>query len=401
VTAWSEVRSFTVTGAPPKVASITLGRPSAFSGQEQVVDVQLTSAAPAGGAVVELASSHPGATPIPATVTVPEGLAWTQFRFHYGQVTAPTDATITANLGPSTASAPITVNPPGLKALEPAPLSLTGGSPGSVSVELNGFAPPGGLTVSLSSSSTLVRPPATATVPAGNLRVGVVLPTGEVQVDTPVTITATYQGQEQRGTLTLQPGIPPDSLTIDPATTVANQGSSGVVRIASPATRDTQINLTSSHPAIASVPASVTISMHAPHAGFTINTTKPAATTVVTITASAGGVSKTATLTVHPVAPTPPPPLAAPSLSTPANGAQFSRNQNIPFDWSDVPGAASYQLQVATSSTFVGLFLDQVVSASQLGTSFDSTGDRAWRVRARDTDGNPGGWSAVRTFRLG
>jgi hypothetical protein len=111
-------------------------------------------------------------------------------------------------------------------------------------------------------------------------------------------------------------------------------------------------------------------------------------------------VSKTATLTVHPVPPTPPPPLAAPTLSTPANGATFNRNQSIPFNWSDVSGAASYQIQVATSTSFVGLFLDQVVTPSQLTTAFDSTGSRAWRVRARDAAGNPGTWSAARTFRL-
>jgi predicted secreted protein len=400
VTAWSEVRSFTVSAAAAKIASIALGRASAFSGQEQVVDVQLSAAAPPGGAVVELSSTHPGATPLPATVTVPAGFAFTQFRFFYGQVTQPTDATITARLGGSTATAPITVNPPGLKALDLSPLSVTGGSSTTAWIELNGFAPPGGLTVSLSSSSPLARVPATATVPAGNLRSAVNVDTSEVQGDTPVTITATYKGQEQRATLTLQPAVPPDSLTIDPATTVANQGSSGVVRLASPATRDTQINLKSSHPAIAGVPASVTIPIHSPHAGFTINTTKPATTTVVTITASAGGVSRTATLTVQPVAPTPPPPLAAPTLATPANAAAFARNQSIPFDWSDVSGAASYQIQVATSTSFVGLFLDQVVTASQLSTAFDSTGNRAWRVRALDAGGNPGAWSTARTFSL-
>jgi hypothetical protein len=400
VTAWSEVRSFTVTAAPPKVASITLGRPSAFSGQEQVVDVQLTAAAPSGGSVVDLSSTHPGATPLPATVTVPAGFAWTQFRFFYGQVTEPTAATITAKLDASTATAPITVNPPGLKALDLFAISVTGGSSAVAWIELNGFAPPGGLTVSLTSNSPLAQPPATVTVPAGNVRAGVSVPTSEVQADTPVTLTATYQGQVQEARLTLQPGVPPDSVTIDPATTVANQGSSGIVRIAAAATRDTQINLKSSHPAIASVPPSVTISMHSAQSGFSITTTKPAATTVVTITATAGGVSKTATLTVHPVAPAPPPPLAAPTLSTPANGAAIARNASIPFDWSDVSGAASYQIQVATSTTFVGLFLDQVVTASQLTTAFDSTGGRAWRVRALDAGGNPGAWSAARTFTL-
>lgn len=134
VTAWSEVRSFTVSSAQPKVASISLGRTSAFSGTEQVGEIQLSGPAAAGGAVVSLSSTHPGATPVPATVTIDAGFAFTQFRFVYGQVTVPTAATITATYGSSTASVPITVDPPSLKELGPSPNSMTGGSPASAFV---------------------------------------------------------------------------------------------------------------------------------------------------------------------------------------------------------------------------------------------------------------------------
>ncbi|MEA2321029.1 MAG: hypothetical protein QOD81_879, partial [Solirubrobacteraceae bacterium] len=89
MTAFSAVRSFTVSGGPPKVASIDLGRPSVFSGMNGHGTIQLSGPAPPGGAVVELTSTHPGATGLPATVQVDAGFAFAQFDFRYGHVTEP------------------------------------------------------------------------------------------------------------------------------------------------------------------------------------------------------------------------------------------------------------------------------------------------------------------------
>jgi hypothetical protein len=399
-TAWSVVRSFTVSSAPAQVASVSLTRPSGFSGEEIVGEVQLTSPAPAGGAVVQLSSTHPTATPLPASVTVPAGLAWTQFRFDFGQVTAPAPARITAMLGASSAGFDVTVNPPQLRTLQSTPSSVSGGTQGGAFLQLDGAAPTGGAVVQLSSSSPLARPPATITVPAGNFSWPISIETSAVDTDTPVTITATWKGKEVQSVLTLMPGVAPDVLTVDPATVTGGDWPQGRVALAAPATRDVQISLTSSDPAIARVPPTVTITTNSPHAGFLVQTTAPTVQKVVTITATGGGVTKTATLTVNPVAAPPPAPLAAPTLLTPASGARVAPGPSVAFDWGDVARAASYRLQVSSASTFATTVVDRVVTASQVATALTATGDRFWRVRATDAAGTAGAWSAARSFRV-
>jgi hypothetical protein len=144
VTAWSTTRSFTVSSAPPTVASVTLTRSAPFSGDAETGSVQFSAAAPSGGAIVSVKSTDSSTAPVPASVTVPAGLAFAQFQFDYGQVTAPTPVTVTATLGSSSASFTLTVQPPSLKDVSISPNSVTGGADASGFVTLNGLAPAAG-----------------------------------------------------------------------------------------------------------------------------------------------------------------------------------------------------------------------------------------------------------------
>jgi hypothetical protein len=397
MTAFSAVRSFTVNGGAPKVASIDLGRPSVFSGMSGHGEIQLTGPAPPGGAVVELASTHPGATGLPATVKVDAGFAFTSFSFTYGQVTEPAGASVTATYGGASASFPIRVDPPSLKELLPSPNSVTGGRPAPLNIALNGSAPAGGATVALTSSSPLVVPPASVNVAPGSFFHPISIPTKAVTTTTPVTITASWKGQSITQTLTLTPGVPPDVWTVEKLETTGSEGSTARVAIAELQTKDVTFSLTSSNPDVAFMSPIVTIPAGSPHAGVLIQTRSPAATTTVTLSVSGGGVTKTATLTVHPI---PLAPLAAPTLAAPANGGRVTPGQSVSFDWSDVAGAASYTLQVSASSAFTTTVLERTVTASQVAAALTATGDRWWRVRASRADGSAGAWSAVRTFRV-
>ena len=101
------------------------------------------------------------------------------------------------------------------------------------------------------------------------------------------------------------------------------------------------------------------------------------------------------------VNPTPSGPLPTPSLNSPASGARFAVGAAVNFDWSDVTGAARYQLQVSTSSTFSTTVANQTaLTASQFSTTSLPKADLFWRARAMDPAGNPGAWSAVRGFRV-
>lgn len=299
-TAWSTTRSFIVPSSTA-VGSLAPANPTPFSGDTETVTVQLTGPAPSGGAVVNLTSSNPTAAPLPATFTVAAGFAQGQFQFQTGQVTAATPVTLTATLGSSSASVSVTVQPPSLKSLSVFS-PITGGATTSGIVMLNGQAPPGGLSVGLTSSNpALASVPATVTVAPGSPSFSLNIPTGAVTANTVVTLTANLNGVTQQTTLTLTPGQPPASITLDTTTTTPPNGSSGVVRLASPAVGDVTLALSSSNPTVASTNTSVTVPSGVTAASFLIFTrTAVTAPTNVTISVSGAGVTKSAVLTVQP-----------------------------------------------------------------------------------------------------
>jgi hypothetical protein len=307
-TAWSATGTFTVAAAPPVVGSLALTSASPFSGDTETVSIQLTGPAPAGGAVVSLSSSNPTAAPVPATHTIAAGFAFDQFSFPAGQVTAPTPVTLTATLNGGPASASLTVQPPSLKSLSVSS-PITGGAPAQATVLLNGLAPSGGLSVGLASSNPAAASvPATATVAAGSGLAIVAVQTGVVTTSTVVTISATLNGTTVSSNATLTPQQPLAALSVSPASVVGTAGANGTVTLAAAASTDTQVLLSSSNPAVVSVPSSTTVPQGVLSGGFFIGTNPAATATTVTITASSGGVTKTATLTVQPFAtPTPTP----------------------------------------------------------------------------------------------
>ncbi|HEX6020759.1 MAG TPA: SBBP repeat-containing protein, partial [Solirubrobacter sp.] len=106
-------------------------------------------------------------------------------------------------------------------------------------------------------------------------------------------------------------------------------------------------------------------------------TATPTATSTPTATATPTATptpTPTATPTPTPTptaTPTPPAgPLPAPQLLSPPADARFDPGRTITFDWTDVPGAASYTIQIDDSSTITApLVREQTVSASTYGTS--------------------------------
>ena len=104
---------------------------------------------------------------------------------------------------------------------------------------------------------------------------------------------------------TPQQAPPPAELsTMDtnPSTVVGGNPSSGTVVMTVGATDATVISLSSSNPAVASVPATTTVPANGFTGTFTITTSAVATTTPVTITATYNGTTRTAPLTVTPAA---------------------------------------------------------------------------------------------------
>jgi hypothetical protein len=329
---------------------------------------------------------------------MPGNTAWTQFQVQAGQVSAATPVTLMAALNAASASVQFTLQPPSLQSLTISPATISGGAQPQGIVMFNGQAPAGGAVVTLSSNSPMVSPPPAVTVEAGSFSASFPIPTSSVTANTTATVTATYGGTSVQGQVTLTPQQQPSSLTLNPTSTTGAGGSSfATVTIASPASTDQVLQVASSNPSIASVPNGVTIPAGSTTGGFNISTTSVSVQTVVTISVSGGGVTKTASLTINPTAAPPPPTPGTPALLSPVSNAKVA--QPINFDWSDVNGATSYELQIDDSSNFTApLTLSQTVSVSQATVTGLPAQRFFWRVRASNSAGVAGPFSASRRF---
>ncbi len=94
-------------------------------------------------------------------------------------------------------------------------------------------------------------------------------------------------------------------------------------------------------------------------------------------------------------------PPGAPSLVSPANGAET--NDQTPYlDWSAPTGSAvQYHVQVDDSVVFFSCIIDILTSNTYYTcTTTLSEGNWYWRVCAKDAAGNWGSWSAIRNFEV-
>ena len=196
---------------------------------------------------------------------------------------------------------------------------------------------------------------------------------------------------------TLNSGTSISTLTINPTAVEGGRSAQGqVTSTALAPAGGIVVSLSSSNTAVATVPASVTIPQGGTAATFTITTRAVSATTPVTITGSHNGNTRSATLTVTPS--TAPP--AAPTLVSPANGAQVPPNVGITFTWNAVAGAATYEIQIDDSSSFNAPFVGSQAGLTQTQYTQTFTAERRmwWRVRGRTAGGTNGAWSAVRSL---
>lgn len=94
-------------------------------------------------------------------------------------------------------------------------------------------------------------------------------------------------------------------------------------------------------------------------------------------------------------------PLASPILVSPAHKELVTTNTPT-FNWQPVVNAASYLIQLSTSSLFETIFLKATVGGTEFGETMEPLPDGKyyWRVRAIDTSGGKGPWSEVRIVKV-
>ena len=191
--------------APASLVSVSIKPSSITAGQPATGTVTLSGAAPAGGAVVSLASANPAAS-MPSSITVPASASSANFTVSTSPVTAPTAGNITASYGDVTKSATFTVNPPvpvALLALSLNPKTVVGGSNSVGTVTLNKVTS-SPVVVSLAGSKPKnVMVPASVTVPAGASSAAFNISTTSTNKKINATISASYGGATKSAPLTI------------------------------------------------------------------------------------------------------------------------------------------------------------------------------------------------------
>ncbi len=180
-----------------------------------------------------------------------------------------------------------------------APTSVTGGADSVGTVTLSGAAPAGGAVVTLTSNNlSAAAAPANVTIPGGGSSATFAVHTMPVTSDTSVVIRASYHSVTKTAGLTL---LPPAlvALTFDPPEVTGGNGATGTVALNGVAPPSgVSVAFSSSNPAVAPVPGNVMIGGGAIKATFVAWPNPVTARTPVTISASYGGVTRTARLTI-------------------------------------------------------------------------------------------------------
>ncbi|HEX3251331.1 MAG TPA: PPC domain-containing protein, partial [Pyrinomonadaceae bacterium] len=222
------VSAFECSDAPAAtVQSATLTPTSLIGGNATTLHVTLAQAAGTCGAKVTINSSNPSviAAAIPDTVIVPAGQTVADFTVITAGVSSATTVDLTATSGVSSQTATLTITPSSLSNLSLSFTTVPAGNATAGKVQLDGAAPLGDTTVSISSSnSNVATVPATAVIPAGQRSVEFTVNTNSsFQGSTSVNITATlgavtkvaslgvYSETYTSGSIT--PGGPPVTVT--------------------------------------------------------------------------------------------------------------------------------------------------------------------------------------------
>jgi len=191
--------------------------------------ITLASPAPKGGMTFKLsAGSFSSDVKMPATVTIPGGATGVSFKIQTASV--PNDSYVdlgaTDEYGGRYLASLTVLATWELSLLELSSYSVVGGSPSTVTVNVNFPAPVGGLIVSLYADSPLVSVPPTVTIPAGQSSATVTAKTSVTNVFTGAKITAALGASNSQVQMAIGASIPGITYVIlGPSGSVTSNGS--------------------------------------------------------------------------------------------------------------------------------------------------------------------------------
>jgi hypothetical protein len=191
------------------------------------------------------------------------------------------------------------------------------------------------------------------------------------------------------GNLSLANGsitIPVPTLTLTPPSQNVQAGSNGSLTATTSVrlVNATSVSLTSSNPAVATVPAGVTIQAGTKAAGFNVSALSVGTTTITaTLPASAGGASATATVTV-----TAAPQCATPSTPQVSGPVSALVGSTYAITWLPIAVATDYVIEESTDAAFTTPSSQTVPSPAASYSHTTADVRYYYRVRARNRAGS-------------
>lgn len=184
---------------------LTVNPSSVVGGQGSTGTVTIGAQAPSGGLVVNLSSNVPEAQ-VQAQVTIPQGATSANFPITTSTVGSVVNATITATAGTLSDSANLQIKPIGLVSIKFSPATVRGGQTTQCRVEIDAAAPSGGATVALAAgiNSHIVILPPSVTIPQNQTFLVFTVQSRRVSRTLTTVVTATYNGSQANGSLTVR-----------------------------------------------------------------------------------------------------------------------------------------------------------------------------------------------------
>ena len=297
-----------------KLGSYTISPSTVTGGDAVTLGLTLTGPAPPGGAAVDMSTGSPAALSLLTPWVIPEGQTSASISVRTGTVTSATTFTSSASFNGASMTATLTVNPattptPKLSSVSVYPSTLQAGDSATVNLMLSGPAPPGGAAVSLSSGNPSMFPvPSQFTIPAGQTGASFNETAGPVTTVASIDISAGFGGANLSARVTINPVAPAvilSSLSVSP--TSVNSGDMVTVSFSlngQAPSGGAAISFSSNNSTAAPLPAQSVIPAAQTSGSLTVRISAIATTAIpVTITASYGGATLTATLTVNPATP--------------------------------------------------------------------------------------------------
>lgn len=315
------IASFTVSS--PLASQLLLNPQAVPGGASLTGTVVLSGKAPAPGATVGLSTSSTDVS-VPISFTIPPGADRQDFQITTHVVDNARTITIavftlrqlqlmdgsvrqvvpgsSSGSFPSAVTASLSLTPSLTISAQPSP--ATGGAPVAITLTVQPD-PASSTPLALTTDHPeVLQVPATVAVPAqtaAQQKIIVNAPTNATTADQTVAITATRGAISVSTTLLIKQTPPPiSSFTLRPATVHGGANIISQLTLSSTAPSSVVVSLTTDHPELVTVPATVTIARSTIPSSLTFRTAPVTTQTTVTITASTGAQTTSVTVNVVP-----------------------------------------------------------------------------------------------------